>query len=76
MALSQHYDAHPAPLPRHGSPSDRGSADAYYWREAHPHWYPEGGMRGERVSAPDMTADQIDEYLEAFDNETDRKDYL
>lgn len=29
-------------LPKHGSPQDRGSADAYYSRRFDPHWWPEG----------------------------------
>ena len=42
-------------LTGHGSPSDRGSADAYYGRPYDPHYWPEGTYKGTRVSAKDMT---------------------
>ena len=62
-------------FPKHGSPKDRGSADAYYWRPANPHWYPDGTGRGIRIEEADMTPEEIAEYHEGYDNETDRKDY-
>ena len=34
---------------KHGSPTDRGSADRYYGRPYDPHWYPEGTGNGKRV---------------------------
>ena len=57
----------------HGSPYDRGSADAYYGRQKDPHWYPAGSYNGQRVSCLDMTAAQIEAYLAGYDNEADRK---
>lgn len=62
-------------LPTHGSPKDRGSADAYYWRPYSPHWYPEGTGKGIRIEAGEMTPEEIAEYHEGYHNETDRKDY-
>lgn len=61
------------PLPKHGSPADRGSADAYYGRRRDPHKWPSGTGRGERITLTDP--DEIREYHEAYDNEDDRKDW-
>ncbi len=33
----------------HGSPKDRGSADAYYSRPYNPHYWPEGSYKGDRI---------------------------
>lgn len=62
-------------LPDHGSPADRGSADAYYGREYSPHHYPfrSGHIMGARVSVRGMTDSEITEYTDAFENEIDRK---
>ena len=62
-------------LPKHGSPQDRGSADAYYGRRFDPHWWPEGTGKGIRVEMADMTKEQIEEYTYGYDNEEDRKDW-
>jgi hypothetical protein len=62
-------------LPKHGSPQDRGSADAYYGRRFDPHWWPEGTSKGIRVEMADMTKEQIEEYTYGYDNEEDRKDW-
>jgi len=62
-------------LPKHGSPMDRGSADAYYGRPAKPHWWPEGTGKGIRIDMIDMTPEQISEYHYGYDNELDRKDW-
>lgn len=59
----------------HGSPADRGSADAYYWRESDPHWWPEGTGKGIRIEQCDMLQSQIDIYMESYNNETERKDH-
>jgi hypothetical protein len=45
----------------HGSPYDRGSADAWYNRPRDPHKYPDGTYKGERVSLTDP--DEIDAYM-------------
>lgn len=45
----------------HGSPYDRGGADAWYGRGPAPHWYPEGTYNGERVTQ--LTEEERIEYL-------------
>ena len=62
-------------LPTHGSPKDRGSADAYYWRDFDPHWWPQGTGNGIRIEKEDMTPEEIADYREGYHNETERKDY-
>ena len=57
----------------HGSPADRGSADAYYWRGSVPHKYPHGTYNGERVLLTDPA--EIKAYKDAYDSQQDRKDY-
>ena len=58
---------------RHGGPWDRGSADRYYGRSRHPHYFVGGTGHGEPVT--DLTPDEIAAYNDGFDNETDRKDW-
>jgi len=62
-------------LPKNGSPADRGSADKYYGRPCNPHWWPNGTYKGYRVSADDMTEEEISLYKEAYENEDDEKDW-
>ena len=62
-------------LPVHGSPQDRGSADAYYGRQYAPHWYPRGTNKGERFVEDMMSSEEIDDYLYGYENEEDRKDW-
>ena len=62
-------------LPRHGSPQDRGSADAYYQRPYEPHYYVGASMQSERVEKADMTVDEIAAYKYGYDNEYDRKEW-
>ncbi len=57
----------------HGGPADRGSADAYYGRDADPHKYPDGTYNGERVKLTDL--DEIEAYMRAYENEKERKEY-
>ena len=60
----------------HGSPADRGSADAYYGRRPEPHYnqvQENGSMK--RIEREDMTDEQIQDYLRAYENEDDRKDW-
>jgi hypothetical protein len=47
---------------RHGSPYDRGSADAWYGRPAEPHYYKGPSYQSERVAEPDMTQGEIKAY--------------
>jgi len=62
-------------LPEHGSPQDRGAADAYYGRKFSPHWYPNGTGRNPRIEMAEMTEDQLAQYSYGFNNEEDRKDW-
>lgn len=62
-------------LPRHGSPQDRGSADAYYGRRFEPHYYAGKTYGSERIGEPFMTTAQIEEYRYGYENEEDRKDW-
>lgn len=62
-------------LPKHGSPADRGGADAYYERKYFPHYYPEGTYVGERIVPPQMTEAQVKEYHDAFHAQEDHKDW-
>lgn len=47
----------------HGSPRDRGECDAYYGRGCSPHYYNEDNKR---VTKEDMTDQQINEYVHAY----------
>ena len=62
-------------LPKHGSPQDRGAADAYYQRVRDPHFYIGKSVSGIRVPALEMTDAQIRDYYFGYDTEQDRKDY-
>lgn len=60
----------------HGSPYDRGSADAYYRRPHNPHYYlMKDTMFSERIERNEMTEDQIAEYSAGYNEEDDRKDW-
>jgi hypothetical protein len=62
-------------MARHGSPADRGSADAYYGRPPTPHYY-EGKTYGSRFIGEDgMTKEEVAQYMWAYENETDRKNW-
>ena len=58
---------------RHGGPSDRGSADAYYWRAASPHKFEGGTYTGPRVEL--AHPEEVTAYMDAYHSQTDRKDY-
>ena len=62
-------------MPKHGSPADRGGADAYYRRPRAPHYYPNGTYVDPRIDAKDMTPEEIAAYNEAFDLQDDFKDW-
>jgi hypothetical protein len=64
-----------AGLPRHGSPQDRGSADAYYGRPCKPHYFVGDTYKSPRIEEPFMTIAQIKEYLYGYENEDDSKDW-
>jgi hypothetical protein len=56
----------------HGSPQDRGSADAYYHRKPSPHYYKE--INGQRMLVTDLSQDELTAYMFGYNNEHDRKD--
>lgn len=61
--------------PRHGSPFDRGSADAYYGREADPHYFVGDTYRSDKVEMEKMSPSEIEEYFKGYNTQTDRKDW-
>ena len=61
---------------RHGGCFDRGSADSYYGRGRHPHYYVEGTGTSERVET--LTPTEVQAYLAGYQwNEQfgDKKDW-
>ena len=60
---------------RHGGPWDRGSADAYYWREKNPHYYLGATNASTRIAEQNMSTDELEAYHAGYDQEFDRKDY-
>lgn len=66
-------EAKPETRRTHGSPYDRGSADAYYGRVRDPHKYPNGTYNAPRVDLTDPA--EIAEYNLGFDEQWDRKDW-
>ena len=50
----------------HGSPYDRGGADAWYHRGRHPHKYPNGTYNPPKVT--ELTEQEIAEYHQGFDD--------
>tara|TARA_E500000318_G_scaffold11055_2_gene9691 strand:+ start:1983 stop:2225 length:243 start_codon:yes stop_codon:yes gene_type:complete len=62
-------------LPRHGSPQDRGSADAYYGRPYDPHYYLGASITSDKVYMHEMTEEEIEAYKYGYENEDDRKDW-
>jgi hypothetical protein len=61
----------------HGSPYDRGCADAWYGRAPSPHKYPNGTYKGERVTLTDP--EELEAYTagyeETYADPTMRKDW-
>lgn len=51
---------------RHGGPFDRGSADSWYGRGIHPHYYEGGTGMSQRYEIHVMTEEQIVEYLAGY----------
>ena len=48
----------------HGSPYDRGSADAYYRRPQFAHKWPQGTGNGQPVT--DLSTEEIEEYNQGY----------
>ena len=53
---------------RHGSPHDRGGADAYYGRPARPHYHPNGSLGAESVVEADMSEEQVAAYMRGYND--------
>lgn len=53
---------------RHGGPYDRGAADAYYGRTLQPHYYVGDTYDSTRLDAVDMSANEINEYIDGFES--------
>lgn len=68
-------DTKPKYNTEHGSPYDRGSADAWYGRKKDPHWYPRGSYNGDRIGGDRMTPLQLEAYNAGYDNQDARKEY-
>lgn len=63
---------------RHGSPNDRGAADAYYRRPYQPHYFEGATYSTPIIEQKDMTADEVADYKQGFDEQHasgDFKDY-
>jgi hypothetical protein len=60
---------------RHGGAYDRGSCDAYYWREAQPHYFTGDSFRSPRLEECDMTEEEIAAYYAGYYEQFDRKDW-
>ena len=60
---------------RHGSPYDRGTADAYYHRPKRPHYYKGATYSSERIEEKDMTEQQLSDYDFGYEMTIDRKDF-
>ena len=63
------------PLPRHGSPEDRGSADKYYGRAYDPHYYVGDSYSSERVEGARLTVEDCRLYIKGWNEQTDLKDW-
>jgi len=60
---------------KHGSPYDRGSADAYYGRGRNPHYYPLGTYKGERIGFEQMTNEEIVSYNKGYNDQIESGDF-
>ena len=60
---------------RHGSPWDRGSADAYYGRSYNPHYFVGDTYSSDKVELGQMTPAEIAAYTNGYESTTDRKEY-
>jgi len=58
---------------RHGGPFDRGSADAYYWRCASPHYFLAGTYMSPKVT--ELTKEEVAAYMAGYNSQEDRKDW-
>ena len=59
---------------RHGGPYDRGSADSYYGRSIHPHWWPAGTGKGSAIPLQEGE-EGYNEYLQGFQDNANSGNY-
>lgn len=62
-------------IKKHGSPYDRGAADAYYERPFDPHYWPQGTYKGVRINADEMTEDDLNEYRQGYNDQMESGDF-
>lgn len=60
-AITQQYDT------RHGSAYDRGSADAWYGREARPHYFTGATYQSDEVVITDETSAEYEAYMAGYE---------
>ena len=60
---------------RHGGPWDRGSADAWYGRQKNPHYFIGATYSTEMVGIELMTNEEIQAYMDGYDQQTERKEW-
>ena len=58
---------------RHGSPYDRGAADAYYGRMPRPHYFLGGSNTSAKVET--LSEEEVAEYLLGYNEQDDRKEW-
>lgn len=51
----------------HGSPWDRGAADAWYHRPRNPHYFTDRTYASEKITEESMTMSEISEYLKGYE---------
>ena len=56
----------------HGCPYDRGSADAYYYREPNPHYWTNGNGR-DRHTVYELTVEETEAYHLGYSNQSNRR---
>lgn len=59
----------------HGSPYDRGSADAYYRRASDPHKYPNGTYSEPRIGESDLTPEEVAAYNKGYADQVASGDF-
>lgn len=62
-------------MAKHGSPEDRGSADAWYRRRYNPHYFLGATYNSLEVTKENMTEQEIADYDRGYYDQTDHKDW-
>lgn len=61
--------------PGHGSPEDRGGADAWYSRPRKPHYFEGATYASKIIEEADMTEAQVTAYNKGYNEQDGRKEY-